>query len=315
VEKTSHYQDVVPVFRIEPRPLEEIERQALHLAADIAGTEPEAKAQVERREGRSDILLQDGFRARVYHASGAWTIRSGLAPMEFLIGEKSDKDALTGSVVKAAKRIALDRLVGRGERLAFERLWQIKAAGVREDGVRAGEVVCRAVGAFRRYLHELPVWGRASVVVELAAQERIAGVSIDWRTVAAEPFDRVKTLPPEVAARAVLNDLHSRLPGSEFTDEDFEVGMFGLGYLSLPKRRAQSVFAPVYVAMLERRGWTTMNYLIVVSGADKTYESVCRMNVLPPREALRPQGAPGVKPPRKSGWDPLQKPGDPTCRV
>jgi hypothetical protein len=165
------------------------------------------------------------------------------------------------------------------------------------------------VGAFRRYLHELPVWGRASAVIEIAGGDKIGGVGLDWRTVAAEPLDRAKVLAPELAARAVLNDLHTRLPGGEFGDDDFEVGMFSLGYLSQPKRRAQSVFAPVYVAMLERRGWTSTNYLVVVHGSEKVYESVCRPNGVPPREALKPQPGTGkVKLPRASGWDPLAKP-------
>jgi hypothetical protein len=229
--------------------------------------------------------------------------------MEHLIGEKAEKEALTQSVAAAAKRLGLDRLATSGERLAFERLWQIKAAGMNGDGMRGREIICRAVGAFRRHLHNLPVWGRASVVVEIAAQDRIGGIGIDWRTVAAEPFDRAKVISPEEAARAVMGDLNSRLPGGELTDDDFDVGMFSLGYISLPKRRAQSVFAPVYVAMLERRGWTSMNYVIVVNGTGKVYESVCRPNTLQPRDAIKPQpGSGNGKRPRASAWDPSSKP-------
>jgi len=306
VEKTCHHRDVVPVFRIEPRPLGELETAALRLAAAVAGREADAKSQIERRRERSDILLQDAVRARVWHASGALAVSAGLAPMEHLIGDKADREALTQAAAEAGKRVGLDRFVGAGEQLAFERLWQIKAAGISGEGVRGREVVCRAVGAFRRYLHDLPVWGRASAVVELAGDGRIAGVGVDWRTVAAEPVDRAKVLAPEAAARAVLNDLESRLPGGEFGDDDFDVAMFGLGYLSLPKRRAQSVFAPVYVAMLERRGWTTTNYVIAVPGSEKVYESVCRPNRLPPRDAVKAQpGAGKAGPPRAPGWDPL----------
>ena len=309
IDKTCHYRDVVPVFRVEPCALDELEASALRLAASVAGCEGDAKSRIERRNGRSDILLQDAVRARVYHASGAFAVKTGLAPMEHLIGEKADKEALTQSVATAAKRLGLDRFVAHGEQLVFERVWQIKASGISGEGVRGREVVCRAVGAFRRYLHDLPVWGRASAVVEIAGGDRIGGVGVDWRTVAAEPIDRAKVLAPEMAARAVLNDLHSRLPGGEFSDDDFDVGMFSLGYLSLPKRRAQSVFAPVYVAMLERRGWTSTNYLIVVHGSEKVYESVCRPNTLPPRDAVKSQSGTGkAKLPHASGWNPLAKP-------
>jgi hypothetical protein len=312
VEKTCHYRDVVPVFRIEPRPLDELEGSALRMAAGVAGRDGDAKSRIERRNGRSDVLLQDGVRARVFHASGSLAVSAGLAPMEHLIGEKADKETLTRAAAEAGKRLGLDRFVAPGEQLVFERLWQIKAAGISGEGVRGREVLCRAVGAFRRYLHDLPVWGRASAVVELAGDDRLAGAGVDWRTVAAEPIDRAKVIAPEAAARAVINDLGSRLPGGEFGDDDFDVAMFSLGYLSLPKRRAQSVFAPVYVAMLVRRGWTTTNYVIAVPGSEKVYESVCRPNQAPPRDATKSQPGTGKSgPPRASAWNPLATP--PSC--
>jgi hypothetical protein len=306
VGKTRCYRDVAPVFRIEHRSLDEMEVNAVRLAGDVVGDAGDGKSQVVRKQARSDILLSEGVRARVFHASGAVSVTTGLAPMEQLIGEHADREAMTGSTVEAAKRLRLDRMVGAGEQLLFERLWQIKAAGMNAEGVRGREIVCRAVGAFRRYLHELPVLGRASVFVEVAGNDSIGGVGIDWRPIAPEPFDRVKVIDPERAARAVLGDLNGRLPGGEFTDEDFEVGMFSLGYVSMPKRREQSVFAPVYVAMLERRGWGSTNYVIVVNGSEIAYESLCRTPTLPPRDAVKPQ--PGTKPRRDApGWDPLAK--------
>src|SRR5262249_36631214 len=138
-----------------------------------------------------------------------------------------------------------------------------------------------------RHVHDLPVWGRASVVLELAGGDRVSGVGVDWRPIAAEPVDRAKIIDPERAARAVLADLAGRLPGGEFTDKDFGVGLFSLGYLSLPKRRAQGMLTPVYVALLERRGWTTMNHVVAVAATEKVYESVARIVAMPPREAIR----------------------------
>ncbi len=309
VDKTCHHRDVVPVFRIEQRSLDEMEANAVRLAGSLVGDAGDQKSQITRKDQRSDILLAEGVRASVFHASGAVAVNAGLAPMEQLIGEHADREAMTRSAVEAAKRLKLDRVIGAGEQLLFERLWQIKAAGINGEGVRGSEVVCRAVGAFRRYLHDLPVWGRASAFVEIAGEDRIGAVGIDWREVAPEPFDRVKVIDPEQAARAVLGDLNGRLPGGEFTDEDFEVGMFSLGYVSLPKRRAQNVFAPVYVALLERRGGTSTNYIIIVGGSELNYESLCRQQALPPREAVKPQ--PGTSPePRPSapGWDPMVQP-------
>jgi hypothetical protein len=309
VDGLCHHRDSVPVFRVQQRSLDEMEHQALRLAGSFLGDATgEAKAQIRRREGRSDILLAEGLRASLFHASGAFQAKAAFAPMEQLIGAKADREALTKTVVGAAKRLGIDRLVGPGEQLRFERLWQIKAAGMEANGRRSDEVLCRAVGAFRRYLHELPVWGRASVFVELAGEERLSAVGVDWRPVA-EPFDRVKVIEPERAARAVLADLNSRLPGGSFDAEDFDVAQFSLGYLSLPKRREQSVFQPVYVAQLQRRGWASTNYIIIVGGSEAAYESYCRKTSSPPRDSMKPQPGMKVDKPRaQPQWDPMAKP-------
>lgn len=290
IDKLSNYHEAASVYRIEPYSLDELEAAAARLANRVAGHKEDSKSRVLRGKGRSDLLLGDGFRARAYHPSGAIAVKAGLAPMEHLIGEKADKTALTEASVATAKRLGLDTIGSSGENLAFERLWQIKAAGMNRDRVRGREVVCRAIGAFRRYLGDLPVWGRASVVLELAAGNKIGGVGVDWRRIEATPIDRAKVLDPERAAHAVLADLNGRLPGGEFGDKDFEVTMFSLGYLSLPKRRVQGAFAPVYVAMLERRGWSTMNHVVVVNGSEKIYEDLCRLNAAPPKEAVRAKG-------------------------
>jgi hypothetical protein len=290
IDKLSNYCEAAPVYRIEPHSLDQLEAATARLANRVAGQKEDSRSHVVRGKGRSDLLLGDGFRARAYHPSGAIAVKAGLAPMEHLIGEKADKKALTEASVATAKRLGLDRVGSSGEKLAFERLWQIKASGMNRDRVRGREVVCRAIGAFRRYLGDLPVWGRASVVVELAGGNKVGGVGVDWRPVEATPIDRAKVLDPERAAHAVVADLNGRIPGSEFGDKDFEVTMFSLGYISLPKRRAQGTFAPVYFAMLERTGWSTMNHVVVVNGSEKFYEDVCRLNAAPPREAARLKG-------------------------
>ena len=287
IDKVTHYHDTAPVFRIEPRPLAEMEVAAVSLAQQVAGHDDTGRSHVVRGKQRSDIALAHGVRARVYHASGAIVVNAGLAPMDHILGEKIDKTLMTEASNSAVKRLGLDRAGAAGERLAFERLWQIKAAGINRERERGREVVCRTVGAFRRYVNDLPVWGRASVVVELAAGGKVSAAGVDWRPIAPEPLDRAKVLDPERGARAILADIAGRLPGGEFTDKDFDVALFSLGYLSLPKRRAQGVLAPVYVAILERRGWTTMNHVVAVPATEKVYESIARIVAMPPRETLR----------------------------
>jgi hypothetical protein len=278
------------VYRIESPSLDELEASAARLAKRAAGQNEDCKSHIMRGKGRSDLLLSDGIRARAYHPSGAIAVKAGWAPMEHLIGEKADKEALTKATIAASGHLGFDRLAASGEKLVFERLWQIKATGINRQRERGPEVVCRAIGAFRRYLGDLPVWGRASAVVELAANHRISGAAVDWRPVAPLSLDRAKVIDPERAARAIIADLNGRRPGGELADNDFDVAQFSLGYMSLPKRRAQGTFAPVYVALLEPRGWTTMNHVVVVNGSEKSYEDVCRLNAAPPREIARTRG-------------------------
>jgi hypothetical protein len=287
IDRLSNHRDSAPVYRIEPQPLDELEKSAAQLGNRIAGHEEHGRARITRGKSRSDLALAGGFRARAYHASGAIAVKAGLAPMDHVLGEKVDKNMLIEASTMTAKRLGLDRLGTSGERLAFERLWQIKAAGVTRERQRSSDVVCRAVGAFRRYVGDLPVYERASVVIELADRHATSGVGVDWRPIETQPLDLAKVLDPERAAHAIVAEIGGRLPGGEFTDKDFDVTLFSLGYISLPKRRAQGLFAPVYVAMLERRAWSTMNHVVVVNGTDKSYESVTRIAAAPPRETQR----------------------------
>jgi hypothetical protein len=311
VDKAGRWPDAVPVWRIAPPSLEAIEASAARFAASLADIEAEARHQVERDEGVSDILLAEGVRARAYHASGAIAARLGLPPMEAIFEDMPERERLTDLVADAAKRLGFDRLIGRAERLHFERLWQIKAGGMSSEGERGRDVLCRAVGAFRRYIEDIPVWGRASAFVEVAGDGRASALGVDWRAVEPEPLDRVKVLAPEVAARAVLGELAGRMPGREPNEEDYAVAGFDFGYFSLPKRRDQGVFAPVYAARLERRGWASSNAIIVVGGSETRYASICRIPVAPPDAG--PKARPGLrgKPRGGEGWNPLAPP--PTC--
>src|SRR6185295_15190860 len=141
IDKLGGYKDTAPVYRIEPRPLDELEKSAAQLACRVAGRDEDGRSRVSRSEGRTELLLSGGLRARAYHASGAMAVNAGLAPMTHLLGDKVDKGALTEAAVATAKRLGLDRLGSSGEKLTFERLWQIKAAGINRESVRGREVV------------------------------------------------------------------------------------------------------------------------------------------------------------------------------
>ncbi len=99
IDKLARYQDTAPVYRIEPRPLDELEKAAAQLANRVAGRDEGSRSRTSRGKGLSDLRLSGGFRARVYHASEAMAVHAGLAPMAHLLGDNVDKGALTEAAV------------------------------------------------------------------------------------------------------------------------------------------------------------------------------------------------------------------------
>jgi hypothetical protein len=81
IDKLARFQDTAPVYRIEPRPLDELEKSAAQLACRVAGLDEDSRSRLSRSKGRSELLLSGGLRARAYHASGAMAINAGFAPM------------------------------------------------------------------------------------------------------------------------------------------------------------------------------------------------------------------------------------------
>ena len=178
LEKFGERRESALVFRIREHSIPELEDRALNLVSRLPEYDRCPKVRIDRRNKRSIILLPDGRRASVFHASGAIRYTAGFAPMERLIGPEADRDALERSANEVARRLDLLSLAKSGETLDFERLWLIKAGGVTREGERGATVVCRAVGAFRRHIDGLPVWGRASAVVELAESNSIGGIGL-----------------------------------------------------------------------------------------------------------------------------------------
>jgi hypothetical protein len=299
-ERLAHHRDVVPVFRIRDRALAEMEADALHLASRVAARSPDTvRPNLLRQEGVSHLGIGDGVHARVFHRSGAIAVKTGLAPFDALIADDADRtepEKLVQVAKRQAERIDAHRWAGAGERLEFERLWQIKASGMTEKREGGRVALCRIVAAFRRYVHDLPVLGRASVFVQVAGADQIDSAGVDWRPVDAAAFDYVKVITADDAAARMISDLQSRIPGSELSPDDVDISMFALGYFSLPKRRSQAALTPVYVAMVSTRGWGTLNHLLVTSASELEYETYSRVaQAPPPREAVKRHGGPVSK--------------------
>ncbi|MEO5812330.1 MAG: hypothetical protein ABIU96_14325 [Rhodanobacter sp.] len=230
------------------------------------------RGQWQTRDDYTVVNLPQGARAELFHASGAVKLTSGRSDMESFFKEPEPKQQLIKRAETMLKTLGIHEQLGRGETLAFERMWQIKACAADRSGKASEPVLCRAVGAFRHQVEGIPVLGPASVAVQLAGNGEFDMVSILIRNPAGETLDRVKTVHPERAARNLVQQLAAQF-GNSKGDIQFDCpdGM-RFGYLSLPKRKAQRLLAPVYMATIdvthekERQG-----LVLVVQATEKSY--------------------------------------------
>jgi hypothetical protein len=238
---------------------------------------------------RTLVRMPLGARAVIYHASGAMKLVTGLKPMESLFNKLEEREKLIGLVKETADRLKLHELVRQNEILRFERLWQIKAAAADRKGQTVEPVLCRVVGAYRHFVGELPVWGAASVAVKLANEGTLDSLTVQMRQTTSEVIDRVEILRPEQAARQVFLQLsglmgESKIPVSEVA----KPRTLRFGYLSLSKRKAQRVLAPVYIAEIEIEGQEeSQAYVFVTPATEKTYLPLPNGSEAPPTPLRR----------------------------
>ncbi|MDJ0647735.1 MAG: hypothetical protein QNJ60_03430 [Xenococcaceae cyanobacterium MO_188.B19] len=238
---------------------------------------------------RTIVRMPLGTRAVIYHASGAMKFVTGLKPMESLFNKLEEKQKLIELVKETAARLKLNDLVRENEFLRFERLWQIKAGATDRKGQIVEPVLCRLVGAYRHFVGELPVWGAASVAIKLASEGTLDSLTIQMRQTTGNVIDQVEILRPEQAARQILLQMsglmgNSKIPISEVA----KPRILRFGYLSLPKRKAQRVLAPVYIAEIEIEGQKeSQAYVLVTPATEKTYLPLPNGSEAPPTPLRR----------------------------
>jgi hypothetical protein len=204
-----------------------------------------------RYDDRTLVRLPQGAHAVVYHASGGLKLSAGLAPMEHLFKDMETKAALTARVQEAAKAFGAGDGPVRGNSLVFERLWQIKACAADRSGKTVAPILCRAVGAFRQHVEGIPVLGPASLAVQIAADGVLDTVSMLMRSPSGEVLEKAKVLPPERALRQIGQQLAVRFGQAKGEIQVESRQGLRFGYLSLPKRKAQRLLAPVYMATID----------------------------------------------------------------
>lgn len=287
----KNYEVTVPVFRIRQQGLKELMKETISLAKKFAEDHglSAARYSVVQKDKKHIILLPEGAQVKLYPLSGAVIASRGWPPFHNIISpdaEKIDYSQFADKAQKVIERLSLIR-EDKNEDLRFERLWKLKASGITRDGMQGNVALTRVVSASRRYLAGLPVWGRASVFVQLAAKNQVDSFGIDWRRVHDDPFDKAFTIDPAEGAKKVLEELQTMLPDKTLTLEEFEPEFFSMGYFSLPKNRAQTVMQPTWVARLKARGMTSTSHLIVVPATSTPYEPICRISESPLTEEMR----------------------------
>ncbi|MFZ3146050.1 hypothetical protein [Methanothrix sp.] len=279
LEKLTNFKERAYVFRIKERDIEEIERDAKAFAINFIGKSIKGELQPDlRRQNNSTILLfNKESRIRVYHNSGAIIAKNMLGPLEDPITDTSEKEVLTERVTEAAKKIIdEEKFNDHPDGLRFERLWQIKAAGVTRDGQKGPVILCRVVGAFRRYLHGFPVWGGASAYAMIAGDNIIDSAGLDYRPCIENPIDRAGIIDPQEAAELIIKKLSQDIGRSNL--ENYIPEMFSLGYLSLPKRRRQAFMQPVYAGVFRTIDKMNPSRFVALPALEVPYESIFRVS-------------------------------------
>jgi hypothetical protein len=289
-DKLTYHREHAPIYRLRQPSVAELVERARVLGGrflDARGDADLPRTDLCHEKNHTVVRLPDGGHVKVYHASGALGVARQLEPFAHVIGPDLEADRLIAHAAAMIKRLDVPACRAADERIAFERLWKIKAQGMTRSGDMGAPVVCRVVAAFRRYVGDLPVWGRASIMVKLAGRDLVEAVGVDWRDRIEEPVDHAKIIDPDEAIHRVLAELAATTPGRQPKNADYEPVLFSAGYFSLPKRRAQGYLQPVYVAALRARGEMTMSRLVVVPGTSTPYESIGRIAVSPPIAVAR----------------------------
>ncbi|GAA3466617.1 hypothetical protein [Nonomuraea roseola] len=290
LEKLTHHAEHAPVYELRQPSVTELVERAHQWGGRVLGTPIDRDApriDLCHRTDSTVIRLPEGGTVKIYHASGAMMIARRLEPVSHTFGSQVDHERVIERATEVIEGLDIPTRPVSGERIEVERLWQINAQGMTQRGDVGKPVVCRVVSAFRRYVDDFPVWGRASVFVKLAANDLVESVGVDWRERITEAVDHVRLIEPNDAVRCVLAELAVNTPGHLPEIDEYEPELFAVGYFSLPKRRPQGFLQPVYVAALRARGDTTMSRLVVVPGAVAAYESLSRIAAAPPHEAAR----------------------------
>ncbi|HUR07665.1 MAG TPA: hypothetical protein VM347_34340 [Nonomuraea sp.] len=266
-----------------------VQRRLEDLVLAVAGLRDDGPEDLEvvTHQDRTTVWLPGRLRAVGFHASGSMTVHLDLPGFEDVFENDPGDAELTGMLRAAGDRIGLPSLVPAEDELLFERLWRIKSGGERRLGTRTEPGLCRALGSFRHYVRDLPVYGRASATVELGGSGGVASLGVSTRRFAGDGGGPVIAQPrvrtPIQAAREVAARLAESFAGLEawLTPQ-----WFRFGYLSLGRRRPQALLTPFYIASIRVRSDREVSaHVTAVPGCDGRFAPTLTLVPKPRRVA------------------------------
>ena len=260
VSMAGNIPDTVDVLQLPPPDVGRVRQRLQDLSATIAGIHGlgGGRPEVTAHADRTTVTLPGGLRAAGYHASGSMTVALDPPPGAdtFTGGPRGTgapvdpgDEVLADLLGQAGERLGLPSLVPDGDRLPVERLWRVQAAGE-----PAGSY--RALGAFRHFARDLPVYGRASATIELGASGRPVSLNVSTRRFADDGGGATIATPVVRRPHEAAWDVAARVVESfgglgELSETRLVPQWFRFGYLSLGPRREQRVLAPFYLASVK----------------------------------------------------------------
>ncbi len=291
VEKTANYKDTIPVFKIRNRNIQELHNESVRLVLPFTNAlqAKELRFDCVQKENHTLLRLHDNATLQYFPESGCIRFQKNTPGYLNPISEDS-KETNKNEFEKAACDILEKNklnLSGSMDNLHFEKLFQLKSAGMSSERKITPVVLNRLVYAYRRFVDELPVLGSASVFIKTSAENKLDAFGIDWRYLHEDPITMATIMKPEEAAAIALEQLQNTNPERLYTPKEISPISFELGYFSHSKTMYQTIMQPVYVAKFIFTGKFRMGYALAVPASRTPYESICRKVIPPPFNAGR----------------------------
>jgi len=274
--RAQYYRERTPVHRVQTISVENQIARASLLAGLVWDLRPDCapRAVTDQSPGMARIQLPEDGNVNIYTPSAAIDafITSAASRPPLADDERrADRGKIRARLREVAGNLTKDFMTD-GEELRPERLWETKARGETMQRESSPTVLLEVVGSLRRYLHGLPVLGRASVHVALGGHE-VTKWGVDWRVRDGDAFTETEVVDPDEGAKRVLAELRNRQPESG-KSLDLDPEQMTLGYISMPRRYEQRVLQPAWVARFSPKGGSTIGVVVAVPASPTAFEPI-----------------------------------------